>query len=52
MAVSLLVVGEVAIAIVLLISAGLLVNRFVRLQRVSPGFDEKNLIFAPCASRF
>ena len=29
---------------VLLISAGLLVNSFVRLQRVSPGFDEKNLL--------
>ena len=43
-ALSLLVVGEVAMAIVLLISAGLLVNSFVRLQRVSPGFDEKNLL--------
>src|SRR5205807_4972704 len=43
-ALSLLVVGEVAMAIVLLISAGLLVNSLVRLQRVSPGFDEKNLL--------
>src|SRR5207247_11347355 len=43
-ALSLLVVGEVAMAIVLLISAGLLVNSFVRLQRVSPGFDQENLL--------
>ena len=35
-----------AIAMVLLIGAGLLVNSFVRLQRVSPGFDEKNLLTA------
>jgi len=43
-ALSLLVVGEVAMAMLLLISAGLLVNSFVRLQRVSPGFDDKNLL--------
>ncbi|HEY7502392.1 MAG TPA: ABC transporter permease [Vicinamibacterales bacterium] len=38
-----LLVGEVAVATVLLSGAGLMVNTMVRLSRVDPGFDPRNL---------
>jgi putative ABC transport system permease protein len=39
-----LVVAEVALALVLLVSATLLVKSFMRLQNVHPGFDAKNVL--------
>lgn len=42
----LLVVGEVALGVVLLVSAGLLVRTFVHLRDLNPGFDKRNLITA------
>ncbi|HXB74404.1 MAG TPA: ABC transporter permease [Candidatus Acidoferrales bacterium] len=42
----LLVVAETAVALMLLVSAGLLVNSFVRLQRVNPGFDPRHTLAA------
>jgi putative ABC transport system permease protein len=41
---SILVVSEVALALVLLIGAGLLTRSFVQLLRWQPGFDESNLM--------
>jgi len=41
---SVLVVAEIALALVLLIGAGLLIRSFLRLQNVDTGFDARNVL--------
>src|SRR5215213_8744126 len=41
---SVLVIAEVAVALILLVGAGLLINSFFRLQRVDPGFDPHRVL--------
>lgn len=43
---NLLVVFEVAMALMLLIGSGLMIKSFIRLQRVEPGFNPENILTA------
>ena len=42
-----IVVGQVAMAVVLMLGSGLLVRSFLHLRRVDPGFDPRGVLVAP-----
>jgi putative ABC transport system permease protein len=46
---SLLLIGEVALSLILLLGAGLLIKSFLRLQEVRPGFNPRNVVVASIA---
>jgi predicted permease len=41
---NILVIAEIALALVLLVASGLLLKSFVRLQNVNPGFEPRNVL--------
>jgi putative ABC transport system permease protein len=49
---STLVIAEVALAVVLLVGAGLFISSFVKLVRIDPGFDYSNILTFGVGKRF